>query len=533
MRVGAAGAVVAASALMSVLWWLGRPASDSVSVVAAHVTETPRLGAGNPAPVAPPAAPPERTALARLAPPPGAAPARNEPAVPAPAAAAAGAPPAPAAGQTAAAPLTGPQAATAPAPSRPGVATPSARADRAADAALAAANPPAAAAPAAGGAAAPAAGGAQVAPQEIARTPVAPVAAPPPPTMTAPAMVTPSPVAPQLRPQAPTPQVAALPAPPMHIEPERRATVIDRAPAAAGALGPSFDIVRVERDGGAVIAGRATAGCTVTVTDADMALGSVRADDRGQWVIIPAEPLRPGSREIGLSQTCGEGAPATLSQQTVLLVVPERGKDVAGRDAPGPAEVMALAVERDGKGATFPLQVPAAARPEAAAPARAGVVLGAEAERAAAKLGVTLEAIDYDRDGRVVLSGRAAPGSQQRVYLENQPIGEAVADATGRWTLTPEATVAPGLYNLRVDLLRADGTVEARIEMPFLRGVPLTDLPPGSFVVVQPGNSLWRIARRTYGDGVRYGVIYQANAEQIRDPDLIYPGQIFTLPRRR
>jgi len=32
---------------------------------------------------------------------------------------------------------------------------------------------------------------------------------------------------------------------------------------------------------------------------------------------------------------------------------------------------------------------------------------------------------------------------------------------------------------------------------------------------------------------VRYGVIYQANAEQIRDPDLIYPGQIFTLPRRR
>jgi len=49
-------------------------------------------------------------------------------------------------------------------------------------------------------------------------------------------------------------------------------------------------------------------------------------------------------------------------------------------------------------------------------------------------------------------------------------------------------------------------------------------------VVVQPGNSLWRISRRLYGKGVRNSVIYQANKNQIRDPDLIYPGQIFVVP---
>jgi nucleoid-associated protein YgaU len=49
--------------------------------------------------------------------------------------------------------------------------------------------------------------------------------------------------------------------------------------------------------------------------------------------------------------------------------------------------------------------------------------------------------------------------------------------------------------------------------------------------VVQPGASLWRIARRTYGDGVHYSLIYEANQSQIRDPDLIYPGQIFTVPQ--
>ncbi len=48
--------------------------------------------------------------------------------------------------------------------------------------------------------------------------------------------------------------------------------------------------------------------------------------------------------------------------------------------------------------------------------------------------------------------------------------------------------------------------------------------------MVRPGNNLWRIARDTYGDGTRYTVIYGANRGQIGDPDLIYPGQIFTLP---
>ena len=44
------------------------------------------------------------------------------------------------------------------------------------------------------------------------------------------------------------------------------------------------------------------------------------------------------------------------------------------------------------------------------------------------------------------------------------------------------------------------------------------------------GDSLWQISRRTYGRGNRYTVIYDANQEQIRDPNRIYPGQMFVLP---
>ena len=62
------------------------------------------------------------------------------------------------------------------------------------------------------------------------------------------------------------------------------------------------------------------------------------------------------------------------------------------------------------------------------------------------------------------------------------------------------------------------------------RAEPMRDFSGGAFVVVQPGNSLWRIARRTMEDGFAYTIIYEANKEQIRDPDLIYPGQIFEIP---
>jgi nucleoid-associated protein YgaU len=93
--------------------------------------------------------------------------------------------------------------------------------------------------------------------------------------------------------------------------------------------------------------------------------------------------------------------------------------------------------------------------------------------------------------------------------------------------------VEPGIYSMRVDQVEQAGKVASRLEMPFSRAKP-EDLkfgPDGRSVVVQPGNSLWRIARHIYGEGLRYTEIYRANQAQIADPDLIYPGQIFSVPQ--
>ena len=55
--------------------------------------------------------------------------------------------------------------------------------------------------------------------------------------------------------------------------------------------------------------------------------------------------------------------------------------------------------------------------------------------------------------------------------------------------------------------------------------------PPAAVTVtVQPGHTLWAIAKGELGEGILYVQVYEANREAIRDPDLIYPGQVFTIP---
>ena len=130
-----------------------------------------------------------------------------------------------------------------------------------------------------------------------------------------------------------------------------------------------------------------------------------------------------------------------------------------------------------------------------------------------------------------MLSGRAQPETTVRAFVEEQPLGEATTTEAGDWRLTPSSPVAPGRHALRLEQVGPSGTVVASLNLPFRRAaLPGGALAPGQ-VVVQPGNSLWRIARATYGSGIKYTVIYAENAIQIRNPNLIYPGQIFTLPK--
>ncbi|WP_417477770.1 LysM peptidoglycan-binding domain-containing protein [Maricaulis sp.] len=260
---------------------------------------------------------------------------------------------------------------------------------------------------------------------------------------------------------------------------------------------PVFDIVRVAPAGTAVIAGRGEPGAAIIVLANGDEIARETVNDRGEWVIILNEPLPSGAIELGLVMQVADGR-ELRSEQVVLVSIPEsRGATplvVVGR--PGEASRV--------------WQCPSCADSE----------MGS----------LVLETVDYDETGAVIFAGRAEAGSTVRIFANGALVGSVSAGADGRWTLQAGALLAPGRYDLQVDQLDADGNVTAVIALPFER-VAAEDLNLGpDSVIVQPGNSLWRLARQLYGRGVQYTVIYEANRSQIRDPDLIYPGQVLRAP---
>nr|WP_246499454.1 LysM peptidoglycan-binding domain-containing protein [Azospirillum soli] len=330
----------------------------------------------------------------------------------------------------------------------------------------------------------------------------------------------------------PAASAPAKPPEPKSSEPRATPAAVAPVPAQPPApSGPRFDIVRVAPDGAAVIAGRATPGSSVTVRDGEQPLGSVKADGRGEWVLLPDQPLTPGTRELNLSEQKPGAAEPIPSERVVVVMVPEATPSTGGASSDAPsaplAAPLAVAVPRDGLGPSTVLQAPTV--PKDATPKDAGTVTRSIAAPPPPG-GVSVESMDYDATGQVAMGGRAQPGSAVQLYLDNLLVGRAHTDPDGRWRLSPERAISPGVYTLRADQVTEAGKVTARVELPVQVSEVPANLPEGRKVVVQPGNSLWRIARSTYGHGVQYTQIYQANRDQIRDPDLIYPGQIFALP---
>lgn len=281
---------------------------------------------------------------------------------------------------------------------------------------------------------------------------------------------------------------------------------------------PSFDIIRIDQNCDLVAAGRAEPKALVTIYIGSDKTGEATASANGEWVFTSSKPLPSGSQTVNLS-ALGIDGNELESGSLVIMNVPDCTIPVDDRV---PAIAM-LAPKDDVIGAatgstTKLLQVPAA-----------------KGDVSAAK-DLSLGSVNYDDKGTLSLSGRGQPGNRITVYMNNKPVGTAVVDSDGNWSLVPDESIPAGNHTLRIDQHGTDGKIISRIELPFQKtpasDVVLAQASGGLSAIVQPGNSLWRIARRVYGEGMEYTVIYQANQNQIRDPDLIYPGQIFALPKQ-
>jgi nucleoid-associated protein YgaU len=346
---------------------------------------------------------------------------------------------------------------------------------------------------------------------------------------------------------------------------------------------PGFDVVRVSPEGDAVIAGQAEPGSEIQIRVDEVQAASAMADAQGKFVALFTLAPSALPRILTLQSVLADGRRLASADSVVLAPTPEP-PPVALADATDPAtdaadpamdaadpamdaadpaaqtktaEVAAAPAEASAAEAVAaadsvaaaPAPAAADAAPAVPAPAPQAALLlsegGARVLQAAGgedidPRNVTIDAISYSTKGDVQLSGRGQSEGFVRLYLDNEPLMDTEIAPDGTWDGTLPA-VAAGQYLLRADQLDAQGEVLSRYETPFQRESPEVlaaaapggaDAPMAAKITVQPGFTLWGIARQNYGSGVMYVQVYEANKQMIGDPDLIYPGQVFNVPVR-
>lgn len=351
---------------------------------------------------------------------------------------------------------------------------------------------------------------------------------------------------------------------------------------------PTFDIVRAESDGSVIMAGQSTPGWTVVVESNDKEIGRATADENGEWIIQPKEPLSKGEHSLELSAKSPENDSTLFSKQRLALSLsdPKDGQPLVALTEEGKATrilQMTPPHEEADTAATAPSDAAqgqfelATATPDANAEtadaeiADAGTVeaetAGAGTVEAANTIGFA--SVDYEDAGEksmLHMSGHAKPDTRIAIYVDNKLVGTTTADATGSWSFSGNRELHGGDHALRADLLSGEeNAVVARAEVNFEREpvvstallddsdtkqnanepkgdagqadniAGVTTTPSGSaqdgkVVIIKRGDTLWQIAQRHYGDGTKYTQIFQNNRKQIRNPNWIYPDQRFELP---
>ncbi|MFN7223721.1 MAG: Ig-like domain-containing protein [Paracoccaceae bacterium] len=380
--------------------------------------------------------------------------------------------------------------------------------------------------------------------------------------------------------------------------------VVTPAPEPAAAISPTFDSYRVEADGSAVVSGRTEPGAVIAVLVDKNPVAEANAAQDGNFAALFTLPPNANPSLMTLVATLADGRVIASEQSIALgpivgpvLQVAAAPEPPAESTTPETAEAKADPVSQAIAETAVADLEPLAAPPVALMVTETGATVaqapaGPTPEPVVDSTRVTtvvLDAISYNPEGLVQLSGKGQAGQAVRIYLDNALVADAPIDPTGQWQVTLGDT-APKIYTLRVDQIDGTGKVSARFETPFKRETlanlaalatpsapalppvvanaladpapvqpapaapqpeppavndtmtplapvvatapadpqPLVSAPVT--VTVQPGFTLWGIARENFGDGILYVQVYEANRDKIRDPDLIYPGQVFTIP---
>ncbi len=257
------------------------------------------------------------------------------------------------------------------------------------------------------------------------------------------------------------------------------------APADAAQL-PTFDVLRVEPDGSAVIAGKATPGSKLDIINNGQVIAQTTVEGSGDFAAVLDNPLPPGDHEIVLRAT-GQDGKAAQSQETATVSVPaqKNGELLAMVTTPGKASrVMTMP-----DAAPPALQAPATANNETAtaqpqtgnpAPAQNGSAPAApaatpgQAPAASSTETPSIRVVAVEFEGtKIFVAGSAPANTTVRVLVDDKQIGSAKAEASGSFVIEGNVDLSVGNHIVTAEALDAAGNVTVRVRVPFAR--PATD----------------------------------------------------------
>ena len=362
------------------------------------------------------------------------------------------------------------------------------------------------------------------------------------------------------------PETVPEPAAALLVSPEGVTVLQPDGEAPVGTAGTvSLDSIAYTADGAVALGGTGTPGQTVQLYLNNTQIASVAVPAGGNWSVtmstiapglytlradevdaggtVTSRIETPFKRETLEALAAALGAPAEAPAAELVAALEMAAETPVGEAASTEVAPDAVAPDAVAPVAVAPVAVTPAETvttesvPEAAPPEPA--VSEPPATEPAATEPAATEPASAVAETAPVVAVPTAPEVADPVAVDPAPAEDAVPE-----TAQTDTALSEPVAELVIAAPAATEPVAAPVQTaeppPDVAAAPVVPKPAADpaatppaaplTITVQPGYTLWGIARDNMGEGVMYVQVYKANRDKIRNPDLIYPGQVFMMP---
>ena len=274
-----------------------------------------------------------------------------------------------------------------------------------------------------------------------------------------------------------------------------------------------LEVIRVRPDGSLVIAGKGLPNSKIEIISGSTVIATTQSDNIGEFVAVPDKQLKSGEYLLAFRQTT-KANKISIANEAVAINVTGGLNDIP---------IVAI-IDSEGKLGARVIQAPGLIEKETKSKVDKDNDISIKILPT-----ISILAITYDiKVGQLILSGIASGGAQVNAGFSGKETSSTKI-LNNSWSLTIPGKLISGKQKVFAFIIGKDGKVLSKNSIN-ITGSIIKDANGKTFVVVQKGDALWNIAYNRLGLGIRYTDIVELNKEKIKNPNLIYPKQLFILP---